>query len=122
MAPGGGGAYFLPRLVGKARALELLWTADFIGAETAFEIGLVNHVYPDEQLLDETLKLAKRIAAMPPLSVKLIKRLVDQGLRSDMDTAFDLVSSHIAILRAGEDHKEAIAAFKEKRPGKYKGY
>ena len=122
LAPGGGGAYFLPRLVGKARALELLWTADFIGAETALEIGLVNHVYPDEQLLDETLKLAKRIAAMPPLSVKLIKRLVDQGRRSDMDTAFDLVSSHIAILRAGEDHKEAIAAFKEKRPGKYKGY
>jgi enoyl-CoA hydratase/carnithine racemase len=122
LAPGGGGAYFLPRIVGKAQALELLWTADFVDAETALSIGLVNHVYPDDQLMAETLKLAKRIAAQPPLSVKLVKRLVNQGLRSDMDTAFDLVSSHISILRSGEDHKEAIAAFKEKRPGKYRGY
>ena len=122
LAPGGGGAYFLPRIVGKAQALELLWTADFVDAETALAIGLVNHVYPDDQLMAETVKLAKRIAGQPPLSVRLIKRLVDQGLRSDMDTAFDLVSSHIAILRSGEDHKEAIAAFKEKRPGKYQGY
>ena len=122
LAPGGGGAYFLPRIVGKAQALELLWTADFVDAETALSIGLVNHVYPDDQLMVETLKLAKRIAAQPPLSVKLVKRLVNQGLRSDMDTAFDLVSSHISILRSGEDHKEAIAAFKEKRPGKYRGY
>lgn len=122
LAPGGGGAYFLPRLIGKAQALELLWTADFIGADTALELGLVNHVYPDDELLAETLKLAKRIAGAPPLSVKLIKRLVEQGLRADMDTAFDLVSSHIAILRSGEDHKEAINAFREKRPGKYQGY
>lgn len=122
LLPGGGGAYFLPRIVGKARALELLWTADFIGAETALEIGLVNHVYADDALMGETMALAQRIAAMPPLSVRLIKRTVEQSLKSDMDTAFDLVSSHIAIARAGDDHPEAIAAFKEKRPGKYKGF
>lgn len=122
LAPGGGGAYFLPKLIGKAQALELLWTAEFIGAETALELGLVNHVYADDALMDETIKLAQKIAGQPPLSVKLIKRLVEQGLRADMDTAFDLVSSHIAILRAGGDHKEAITAFKEKRPGKYRGY
>jgi 2-(1,2-epoxy-1,2-dihydrophenyl)acetyl-CoA isomerase len=122
LLPGGGGAYFLPRLIGRARALELLWTADFIDAATALEIGLVNHVYADDALQAETRKLALRIAAMPPLSIRLIKRTVDQSLRSDMDTAFDLVSSHIAIARAGEDHPEAIAAFKEKRTGKYKGF
>lgn len=122
LLPGGGGAYFLPRLVGRARALELLWTADFVDAAKALEIGLVNHVYPDDRLLDETKALARRIAAMPPLSIRLIKRTVDQSLRSDMDTAFDLVSSHIAIARAGDDHVEAIAAFREKRPGKYKGF
>ena len=122
LLPGGGGAYFLPRLVGRARALELLWTADFIDGATALEIGLVNHVYPDDQLLAETIKLAKRIAAMPPLSIRLIKRTVDQSLKSDMDTAFDLVSSHIAIARSGPDHAEAIAAFKEKRPGKFGGF
>ena len=122
LLPGGGGAYFLPRLVGKARALELLWTADFLDARAALEIGLVNHVYPDDQLLAETTALAKRIAAMPPLSIRLIKRLVEQSMNSDMATAFDLVSSHIAVARAGGDHVEAITAFREKRPGNFKGY
>ncbi len=122
LLPGGGGAYFLPRLVGKARALELLWTADFLDARAALEIGLVNHVYPDDQLLAETVALAKRIAAMPPLSIRLIKRLVGQSLEADMETAFDLVSSHIAVARAGHDHPEAIEAFREKRDGNYEGY
>ena len=122
LLPGGGGAWFLPRLVGSARALELLWTADFIDAEQAREIGLVNHVYEDAALMEETLKLARRIAAMPPLSVQLIKRAVTQGLSVDMTTAFDLISSHIALARAGHDHPEAIAAFREKRPGRYQGY
>ena len=122
LLPGGGGAYFLPRLVGKARALELLWTADFLDAAAALEIGLVNHVFPDDQLMAEATKLASRIAAMPPLSVRLIKRTVNQSLESDMATAFDLVSSHIAIARAGHDHPEAIKAFREKRDGDYLGY
>ncbi|MSP00446.1 MAG: enoyl-CoA hydratase [Acetobacteraceae bacterium] len=122
LLPGGGGAWFLPRLVGQARALELLWTADFIDADRALAIGLVNHVYPDDQLMPETLKLAERIAAMPPLSVRLIKRAVAQGMAVDMTTAFDLISSHIAVARAGHDHPEAIAAFREKRPGRYEGY
>ena len=72
--------------------------------------------------MDETLKLAARIAAMPPLSVQLIKRAVTQGLSVDMTTAFDLISSHIAVARAGHDHPEAIAAFREKRPGRYEGF
>ena len=122
LLPGGGGAYFLPRIVGKARALELLWTADFLDAQAALEIGLVNHVYADGDLLAEATKLAQRIAAMPPLSIRLIKRTVNQSLEADMATAFDLVSSHIAIARAGPDHVEAISAFREKRDGDYQGY
>lgn len=122
LLPGGGGAWFLPRMVGTARALELLWTAEFIDAAQAKEIGLVNHVFPDVALMTETMALARRIAAMPPLSVRLIKRTVYQGLAVDMTTAFDLISSHIAIARAGHDHTEAIAAFREKRIGHYEGY
>ena len=122
LLPGGGGAWFLPRLVGTARALELLWTAEFIDAEQAKAIGLVNHVHPDVALMTETMALARRIAAMPPLSVRLIKRAVYQGMTADMTTAFDLISSHIAIARAGHDHAEAIAAFREKRAGHYDGY
>ncbi len=122
LLPGGGGAYFLPRLVGTGRALELLWTAEFLDAESAEQIGLVNHVFADEDLVSRTFDICARIASAPPFSVRHIKRAVYQGLNTDMNTAFDLVSSHIAIARAGEDHVEAIKAFKEKRTGKFKGY
>jgi 2-(1,2-epoxy-1,2-dihydrophenyl)acetyl-CoA isomerase len=122
LLPGGGGAWFLPRLVGPARALEMLWTAEFLDATQALSIGLVNHVYPDDELMQGAIALASRIAAMPPLSLRLIKRAVYQGMTVDMSTAFDLISSHIAIARAGHDHGEAIAAFREKRPGTYQGF
>ncbi len=122
LLPGGGGAFFLPRIVGKARALELLWTADFLNAEQALEIGLVNHVYPDDELMADTRALARRIADMPPFSIRTIKRTVTQSLETDMATAFDLVSSHVAVARAGHDHAEAIRAFTEKRKGDYVGY
>ena len=59
---------------------------------------------------------------MPPLSIRLLKRAAYQSASSDMATALDLISSHIAVARAGADHPEAIAAFKEKRPGKFVGY
>ncbi|MCB1738887.1 MAG: enoyl-CoA hydratase/isomerase family protein, partial [Gammaproteobacteria bacterium] len=122
LLPGGGGAYFLPRIIGKGRALELLLTADFIDAGTALEIGLVNHVFDDDSLLEQTHTIARRIASLPPLSVRLIKRTVVHGLESDMMSSLDLVSSFIAVTRAGPDHVEAIKAFREKRPGDYVGH
>lgn len=121
LLPGGGGAFFLPRIVGRAMALELLLSADFIEAEEALRIGLVNHVYDDDALLAESVALAKRIARLPPLSIRLIKRAVDHGLNGDMASAFDLISSHIAIAKSGGDHQEAIAAFRERRDGDYHG-
>jgi len=122
LLPGGGGAYFLPRIVGKAMAMEMLLTAEFIDADEALRIGLVNHVYEDNQLMAEARRIAKRIASLPPLSMKLIKRTVNEGLTSDMAASLDLVSSHIAITRSGPDHVEAIKAFKEKRAGVYVGH
>ncbi len=122
LLPGGGGAWFLPHLVGKAWAMELLLAADFIDADTALRIGLVNHVYPDEQLLTEALRLAHRMAHLPPLSVRLIKRAVNHALNGDMAASLDLISSHIAITKSGPDHAEAISAFRERREGKYQGF
>ncbi len=122
LLPGGGGAWFLPHLVGKAWAMELLLAADFIDADTALRIGLVNHVYPDEQLLNQALAMAQRMANMPPLSVRLIKRAVNHALNGDMAASLDLISSHIAIAKGGPDHAEAISAFRERREGKYQGY
>jgi 2-(1,2-epoxy-1,2-dihydrophenyl)acetyl-CoA isomerase len=121
LLPGGGGAYYLPRIVGTAKALELLLTADFIEAQEARDIGLVNHVFADEDLLAETRKIAVRIAALPPYSVAMIKRTVYQGLTADLASALEIVGSHIAIAKASGDHAEAISAFREKRAGNYSG-
>lgn len=121
LLPGGGGAYYLPRIVGTAQALELLLTADFIDAEQALKIGLVNHVFEDTDLLTQAQQLAQRMAALPPYSVTKIKRTVYQSLGCDIHTALELVGSHIATAKSSEDHLEAIAAFKEKRSGDYKG-
>jgi enoyl-CoA hydratase/carnithine racemase len=75
LLPGGGGAWYLPRLVGRGMAMELLLSGEFIDAEEALRIGLVNHVWPDSELMSRTRELAARIAAKPPLSVRLIKRI-----------------------------------------------
>lgn len=121
LLPGAGGAYFLPRLVGVAKALEMFWSAEFVDAEEALRLGLVNQVFPDEELMPRTLEFARRVAAAPPLSIRLIKRTVLQSLQLDLAASLDLVSSHQTLVRNSEDHTEAVAAMREKRPGVYHG-
>lgn len=123
LLPGGGGAWFLPRLVGRAWALELLLGAEFIDADTALRIGLVNHVYADDALMDAARALALRMARLPPLSLRLIKRAVDHALNgADMAACFDVISSDIALAKGGPDHAEAVRAFHERRPGAFRGW
>jgi 2-(1,2-epoxy-1,2-dihydrophenyl)acetyl-CoA isomerase len=121
LVPGAGGAWFLPRLVGTAKALELFWTGDIIDAREAERIGLVNRVVPDAELMTTTRALAQRIAGGPPLSIRLIKRAVKEGLRSDLRSALDLISSHYAVVAGSADHREAVAAYLEKRKPVFTG-
>ena len=121
LVPGDGDTYFLPRLVGTARALELLWTADFIEAAEALRLGIVNRVVPADRLAEDTYALARKIAEGPQIPIRMIKRLVYQSLRLDLRTHLDLVSSHMAVVRETEDHKEGVQAFKDKRPPKFTG-
>lgn len=118
---GDGGAWYLPRLIGPAKAMELLLTARFVDAEEAERLGIVNRVVDDEALMDETLALARQIAAQPPLAVRLMKRAVRQAMTMDLSTHLDMASSHMAVLYSTEDHKEAVAALKEKRPASFQG-
>ncbi len=118
LVPGAGGAHFLPRLVGVAKALELFLTADFVDAEEALRIGLVNKVFPDEALMPEVEKIARKIAKAPPLTVRMIKRAIYQGMRNDLRTNLDLISSHYAVVTASEGHREAVRQFIAAREAK----
>ena len=121
LIPGAGGAYFLPRLVGQSRALELLWTSEFLTADRAKELGVVDHVYPDEEFEASWQTLAAKIAGMAPITTRMIKRAVYQGLRTDLRTHLDLISSHMAVVRSTADHAEAVKAHKEKRKPVFQG-
>ena len=105
---------------GKPRALEMLWSADFVDAHKALEYGLVNKVVTDDQLMEETKAYVGKLVNSSPISVRLIKRTMKAGLEMDLRSSLDMVSSHMILARSSEDHKEAIAAWREKRPGNYK--
>lgn len=121
LVPGDGGAYFLPRLVGPAKALELLLTGDFVDAEEALRIGMVNRVYDDGELIDETRKFAEKLAAGPPRITRMIKRAVYQSMGSDLRTSLDLISSHMAVVQSMQESHEAFNAFREKRVPEFEG-
>jgi len=121
LVPGAGGAWILPRAVGVAKALELFWHGDYIDAAEAERIGLVNRVLPDEDLLPETYAFARRLADGPTLAVRMIKRAIYQGQRMDLRPALDMISSHYGIVADSDDHKEAVAAFLEKRKPVFRG-
>jgi enoyl-CoA hydratase/carnithine racemase len=108
LVPGDGGAYFLPRLVGIPKALELLWTGDFIDAQEALRIGMVNRVYPQERLMEETCRFARRLAEGPGAVIRMIKRATYQSSRTDLRTALDLISSHMGVVRESPDSREAF--------------
>ncbi|MCF2533645.1 enoyl-CoA hydratase/isomerase family protein [Yinghuangia soli] len=121
LVPGDGGCWYLPRIVGTATALRLLWTGDFVGADEALSMGLVSAVHPDDEFRDAARAFALRLAAQPPIAMQLIKRAVREGERHDLRTALDLISSHQAVVTATQDSQEAMAAFREKRPGTFTG-
>lgn len=121
LIPGAGGAYYLPRIVGVAKALELFWSSESVNAEEALRIGLVNRVFDDDKLAEETQAFAGKLARGAPLAVKLVKRILYRGLETDLRGALDLVASNMPVVRMSADHKEAVAAFREKREPKFSG-
>jgi 2-(1,2-epoxy-1,2-dihydrophenyl)acetyl-CoA isomerase len=121
LTPEFGSTYFLPRLVGIAKACELVFSGKIIDAREAREIGLVNQVVPPEQLRAATYELAKSIAEGPPLAIQLAKRGLYQGLDNDLLTQLQFESFALNVCRATDDHEEGARAFLEKRKPVFKG-
>jgi 2-(1,2-epoxy-1,2-dihydrophenyl)acetyl-CoA isomerase len=121
LVPDGGGTWLLPRVIGMARAKELIFTADVIDAAEAARIGLVNRVVPVAELATATRALAERIAAGPPAVLAMAKHMVNRAATSDLAAALDLEAYSQGIALASEDHQEGVAAFFEKRPPRFTG-
>jgi 2-(1,2-epoxy-1,2-dihydrophenyl)acetyl-CoA isomerase len=116
-----GGSWTLTRLVGTAKARELYFLADVIDAEKAAELGLVNRVVADDELHAETMALARRIADGPRVALGYMKRNLLAAETEPFQTVLDLEAEHQARCAFTEDHKEAVAAFNEKRRPVFKG-
>ncbi|MFC2038557.1 enoyl-CoA hydratase/isomerase family protein [Chloroflexota bacterium] len=120
IAPSGGGAYFLPRLVGIDKACQLIFTGEIIDAEEAGRIGMVTKVVPDDELESATLEIAENIAKMPLLALKASKKAIYHGLETDLKTSMEYVAAVRLELLKSEDHKEGTVSFVEKRAPQFK--
>ena len=116
-----GGTWTLTRLIGTAKARELFFTGDLIDANEAARIGLVNTVTDDAALLDTTMTLARRIAAMPRIALGYTKKNLAAAETGDFVTSCDMEAFNQARCSQTEDHREAVQAFKEKRKPVYQG-
>jgi enoyl-CoA hydratase len=119
--PGDGGTQRLPRLIGLGRAMEMMLTGDFIDAQEAYRIGLVNKVVVPEELIEKSMDLARKIASRPPLAVRFVKEAANRSMEGNSPAGFALESYLHALSCTTEDKKEGVSAFLEKRKGKFKG-
>ena len=121
LVPGDGGSWILPRVIGMARAAELVFTADTIDAATALDWGLVSKLVPAAQLMDEARALAARICRQPPDVLRMTKKLMREGQNTSFDTIMEMSAAYQSLAHLTEDHREAVAAFFEKREPQWKG-
>jgi enoyl-CoA hydratase/carnithine racemase len=119
--PGAGGTQRLPRLVGRGKAKELMFTGRRVDAEEALQIGLVNNICEKEDLLDECRKMAAMICETGPVAIEQVKYAINFGIETDINTGLAIESNAYWVTIPTEDRLEGLAAFREKRKPVYKG-
>lgn len=120
ITPGYSGCVRLPRLVGLAKAKELIYTGDYISACEAEKIGLVNKVVSFDELLNSAIEMAVKIASKAQIAVRYSKMAINRGIETDIDTAIAFENQVFALCFATEDQKEGMNAFNEKRTPNFK--
>ncbi len=120
--PGGGGTQNLPRVIGKNKAKELIFTGRRIDARQAEKLGIVNHVVPLSKLGEKTLALLQEMTKNGPVALKQAKKAINFGVELDINTAFQFEAECYQMCLTTEDRNEGLRAFKEKRKPVYKGY
>jgi 2-(1,2-epoxy-1,2-dihydrophenyl)acetyl-CoA isomerase len=121
LAPDTGSTWFLPSLVGYAKAAEMMFTTDPVDAATAERIGLVNRVVPADKLLVETSSFATKLAQAAPLALGLAKRALNRAMESALENQLEYEAQLQSIAGRSKDHVEGVAAFVEKRPPRFTG-
>ncbi len=121
ITPGAGGVWVLPRIVGLSKACKIVFSGDFVEAEEAHKIGLLDDLVPVERLEEETMTFARRLAQGPPIALRLDKLMIYKGLETDLETAvaFQVACENITL--HSQDHVEGIRAFAEKRKPIFRG-
>lgn len=119
--PGYGGTQRLPRLVGLAKAIELILSGEMVGAEEAYRLGLVNRIYPAAELLEQTLAFARALAGKAPLALRACLEATQAAENSSALEGMTIEASVFARTCASEDFKEGTKAFLEKRPAAFTG-
>jgi len=121
LVPDTGSTWFLPRLIGPARAAEMMFMADPVDAATAERIGLINRVVPADKLMEEASAVARRLAKSAPIALALAKRAVNRTYDMTLEEALDYEAQLQSIAGRSADHKEGVAAFVEKRAPNFRG-
>ena len=122
LVSGDGGLFFLPRIVGYAKALEMSLTGDVYSGEECFKMGLLNtYTEKEEDLLLETEKLINKILSNGPVSQSMIKRAIKHCIKGDLNSCLDLMAAYQGIAQRTDDHFESLKAFNEKRRPRFKG-
>jgi len=121
LIPGYGGTQRLPRLVGLGKAMQMILTGDFVNADEAYRIGLVDEIFSGEELLDKAKEMAKKIASKGPLAVKASKEAINLGLNTDIRTGCEHEATLFGAICGSEDKDEGTGAFLEKRKPAFKG-